>query len=86
MSSPPIAGNLALAAIPSNMVDLPVPFSPIKNVIGEVNSKPSNCWNNGRLKGKTSVFLSDETLIDERYIIYSFRLLLTNNTRRIYSE
>ena len=36
---PPSGLKPYASAMPSKMVDLPVPFSPTKNVTGEVNSK-----------------------------------------------
>lgn len=49
-----MAGKPATAAMPSNKVDMPEPFSPTKNDTGARKSISGKRWMIGRLKGKAS--------------------------------
>src|SRR5262245_32997245 len=69
LSLPTVIDSTA-QAMASNTVDFPEPFSPTKNVTGDVNSKSRNDWTTSRSNGNSSLSreLNSRTVMDLRWI------------------
>lgn len=69
-SSPPTAIEPLVTAMASSRVDLPLPFSPTKNVTGDSRVTSPSCRTTGKVKGYSSGCL------DERFILTVSRWIM----------